>query len=196
MKHNQTKVRLSAYELELVTNAKILLTKNEIIKKVYELFGFLANEFVEEAKNILPGVVAVIPPKISRGENYQGLPYVMLDYPRYFKKDKTFAIRTFFWWGNFFSIALQLSGEYKHFYLDAVNKAIKNKELQGWYVGIGNNPWEHHFESNNYKIIEEAAVFGEGEILKLAIKIPLKEWDQAQLFFQKQFAILINVLKH
>ena len=33
----------------------------------------------------LPGDIAAIAPKIARGENYLGLPYVMLDYPRYFR---------------------------------------------------------------------------------------------------------------
>ena len=61
----------------------------------------------------MPEVIKTSTPKISKGENYKDLPYVMLDYPRCFQKEKTIAIRTFFWWGNFFSINLQLSGEYK-----------------------------------------------------------------------------------
>ena len=49
-------------------------------------------------------------PKIAKGENYLQLPYVLLDYPRCFDKENIFAIRTMFWWGNFFSITLHLSG--------------------------------------------------------------------------------------
>ena len=52
-------------------------------------------------------------PKISKGENYKGLPWLVLDYPRYFNKEDIFAIRTLFWWGNFFSITLHISGKYK-----------------------------------------------------------------------------------
>src|SRR3954452_928432 len=100
---------LTAYESELVRDSKVLLTKNIIIEKVYRLFGQLASGYQDRlAASPVVGLNAV-QAKISRGENYRGLPYVMLDYPRIFSKDHTFAIRSFYWWGNFFSITLQLS---------------------------------------------------------------------------------------
>ena len=52
-------------------------------------------------------------PKISKGENYRGLPYVMLDYPRLFGREEVLAIRTFFWWGHGFSVTLHLKGGYR-----------------------------------------------------------------------------------
>jgi hypothetical protein len=74
MKHNPTKITLSSEELDLVSNAQILLTKNEIIKKVYSLFGVIAEEYVETAKLMLAEPQELTAPKISRGENYLGLP--------------------------------------------------------------------------------------------------------------------------
>jgi len=64
-----------------------------------------------------------VSPKISRGENYLGLPYLVLDYPRLFRPDAVLAIRTFFWWGHFFSSTLQLSGGYKTEFLSRLQAA-------------------------------------------------------------------------
>ena len=79
------KVTLSPKELELVNNADWILTKNHIIGKVYDLFGELANHYRQEFttyKSFQHEVAFDIPPKISKGEQYEQLPYVMLDFPK------------------------------------------------------------------------------------------------------------------
>ena len=110
-----TNVELSKNELELVTNSEFILTKNRIIEKVYNMFGALSETYKEtlnEHTALLPTEVFASSPKIYKGENYLQLPYVMMDYPRIFLKDDVFAVRSFFWWGNYFSITLHLSGRY------------------------------------------------------------------------------------
>jgi len=81
-------VKLSDAEMKLVTDASFILTKNHIINKVYHLFGELSTIFETIAKQQhLPEDILQVSPKISRGENYESLPWVMLDYPRYFKQE-------------------------------------------------------------------------------------------------------------
>ncbi len=195
MQHNPAKVGLSKYELELVTNAQILLTKNDIIQKVYELFGALSDHYKQCSQSILPNEILMIPPKISRGENYEGLPYVMLDYPRYFKKDNTLAIRTFFWWGNFFSITLQLAGDAQKRYLSNLNKANKNGLLDEWFYNVGASEWQHHFRQSNYQLIKSETNFLKRDVIKIAKKIPLEKWDDVQDILQTNFTILMNILR-
>ncbi len=194
MKHNPAKVKLSPYELELVTNAQILLTKNEIIKKVYELFGALAEDYVEVAQLLLSQDETSISPKISRGENYHGLPYIVLDYPRNFSKEDTFAIRTFFWWGHFFSITLQLSGKYQEKYLPLLTRHFLKGEMKDWFIGVGEDPWEHHFEGDNYQEVSIDTRLCNKSFIKLATKIPLQEWDNVSDFLQTQFSLLLQIL--
>jgi hypothetical protein len=74
---------------------------NEMMKKELASFDHLF------------GDIQCLNGKISRGENYQLLPYIILDYPSYFSRNNIFAVRTMFWWGNFFSITLHLSGDHK-----------------------------------------------------------------------------------
>jgi len=109
---NQAKIRLSSTEIELIKNADWILTKNAIIEKIVQFFSSLQEEQKNELqlyKNKLPSRFFTASPKVSKGENYSGLPYVVLDYPRFFDESGFGAIRTMFWWGNFFSITLHMA---------------------------------------------------------------------------------------
>src|SRR5215470_1613424 len=118
-----SKIQLSTFEMDLLKNSEWILTKNLIIKKAQHLLGDVQENNLRHVKDSslnLPKEVIAVSPKISKGENYNGLPWLMLDYPRYFEKEKVFAIRTMFWWGHFFSTTLHLSGQYKERYADRI----------------------------------------------------------------------------
>ena len=122
-----TKITLSDKELSLVTNADWILTKQIVIEKVYRMFSgsipSLQSLMMQEQVKLPPEARSSIP-KIYKGENYLQLPYVMFDYPRSFNKENIFALRTMFWWANFFSITLHISGDH----VKTVKKQIiKNK---------------------------------------------------------------------
>jgi hypothetical protein len=191
-------VKLSAAELELVCNAEIILTKNNIIKTVYDLFGELSIFYINEVNKheSLNKVISSVPPKISRGENYEGLPWVMLDYPRYFARNDEFAIRTYFWWGNFCSITLQISGGFREKYQTVLKKIDKSIETEGWFVCCNEDKWQHHFREDNYKPVSS---FSEEEIerltfIKLAKKIPLNQWDSIEIFLKENFTSILDLL--
>ena len=185
----------SDYEIGLVTDARVLLTKNEIIRKVSQFFGGIAEAYKEEISKKDISFKHLINPKISKGENYLGLPYIMLDFPREFGKSDIFAIRSFFWWGNFFSITLHLSGSYLRQNLPGVKSAINKKIFSDWFIAIGKSQWDHHFEKDNYMPVDNFdlsnATFS---YFKMAKKIPLSEWDKIDTFFLENFSLLINTL--
>jgi hypothetical protein len=191
-------VKLSKSELILVCDEQFILTKNSIISKVYSLFGGLSEEFLSEIKNFKHAVsdeVVRLSPKIYRGENYKGLPYVMLDYPRYFSKEDAFAIRIFFWWGNFFSISLQLEGKQLSKYEDSVLSHLTDS----WYICINKDKWEHHFEKDNYIIANSEGVdiylnHAKRSFLKIAKKIPLKKWDEVYDYLASTYREILKML--
>ena len=93
-------LQLTPEESSLVENASWLLTKHRIIGKVYGMFGMLSETYsamLPQYSNYIPDNVTSVAPKIYKGEQYRQLPYVMMDLPRYFKGEDTFAIRSFFW---------------------------------------------------------------------------------------------------
>jgi hypothetical protein len=198
-----TKITLSDKELSLVTNAEWILTKQAIITKVYDLFAEMIPEirrsFLE--KNIaLPAEVRTSIPKIYKGENYLQLPYVMLDYPRVFNAENIFALRTMFWWANFFSITLHVSGRYIQ---EIAGRLLKNKALltQDFFVAINNNQWEHHFEAHNfmpYTQLDEkhqAQLFNQKDFIKISLKFDLSEWNNIPVLLSEGYekmALLIT----
>jgi hypothetical protein len=186
-----TNVKLSKEELALVTDADLILTKNRIIQKVYDLFGDLSEDFKIAGSSLDPEILSV-PPKISRGEHYLGLPWVMLDYPRKFSQTDVFGIRSFFWWGNFFSITLQLQGKYQQLYAASIEKQMVNEK--DWWLGNGDDAWQHHFEPGNYRGYTGEYSLQRLPFVKLAKKIPLQEWDNAFDFYRSSFRQIINLL--
>lgn len=198
------KIRLSEKEMELVTNAAVILTKNAIIEKVKMLLAELQTaeeEIIHNHSNLFPAATLLTRPKISRGENYMGLPYLILDYPRCFDKENILAIRTMFWWGNYFSITLHLSGNYKQLYQQKIIASFDAIAASEFFIGIHENQWEHHFEKDNYAAVNDfsAIEFGEliqqQEFLKLAQKIPLTQWDNAKNILLVAFNNLVSLLK-
>lgn len=200
MKH-PPKLTLSDEELQLVNNTGWILTKHDIIQRVYDMFGRLSERYkVVFEKESLP-VTVRLSPKISKGENYRRLPYVILDHPRCFDAENIFAVRSMFWWGNFFSITLQLSGEFKKIFEE---KLIENSSLlkqEGFYICINEDPWQHHFESDNYlpaaglgiEVIEK--IIRQKQFIKLAAKFPLNCWDEIPQLLEEKFYTIMELLK-
>lgn len=195
------KVMLSPKERELVTDAGWILTKNRIIGKVYTLFGHLSEQYrvLWQQYPMLAGTGSGFhSPKISKGEQYRGLPWVMLDQPRHFTATESFAIRNFFWWGNFCSITLQLSEKYQIQYAAGLQEYFRlyPEKQAGWYLAVGEDAWEHHFETDNYAPLSEQMdiVWTDVPFLKLAKKIPLQEWDGLTDFFERTYQEMLQML--
>ena len=193
----KTKVSLSSFEFDLVSDPKWLLAKNDIIEKVYERFGMLSSAYQSLlSQQGLPAEITVLSPKIARGEKYEGLPWVMLDCPRKFSNGDIFAIRTFFWWGHFFSITLQLSGSYMHAYLPRIINAFETGLLSDAFISCGADAWQHHFRNDNMRPASNALLnhAQEAGFLKIGFKIEMKAWDVADAFLLDRFKCLLQVL--
>lgn len=179
------KIQLSYLEKELVQNSDWILTKRSIITKVAALFGDLSETYTEIINgSLLPAEIKSIAPKISRGENYHGLPYVVLDYPRVFDKQNIFAIRTLFWWGNFFSISFQMKGKYRKQFINAILSHYQQVASAGYSVCISNDEWDFRFTETNFKPVNELS-FGQWESImssntfsKISVKVPLAHWEK------------------
>src|SRR5688572_33352065 len=118
-----TNLHFSEQEMDLYTDTGIILTKNAILQKLkifLEELQLRQKEIIKSYLEGFPSEVLKISSKVSKGENYKGLPWLVLDYPRHFEPGNIFAIRTLFWWGNFFSTTLHLSGRYKNKFGDKI----------------------------------------------------------------------------
>jgi hypothetical protein len=197
------KIQLSAQEIRLVNDTEWILTKHVIIKKVYEFFGKLLPLYQEQVKQVeylFPENIRHQGGKISRGENYQLLPYVILDYPAFFWKENIFAIRTMFWWGNFFSITLQLSGSHKIKFIPEATNILEWLKRNHYSVCVSEGEWAHHFDSDNYRLAssltnDEFSSAIAKSFFKISRNIPLTEWHNAERFLPESFGELLQFLQ-
>lgn len=198
------KVMLSQKERELVTDAGWILTKNQVIGKVYTLFGNLSENYRQQwaAHPALAGAdPGFYSPKISKGEQYRGLPWVILDHPRYFTGTDSFAIRSFFWWGHFFSISLQLSGMPKEKAIPRILERFKELRKQDYYLCIHKNPWQHDLGKKYYRPLKKmkqeefAELINTKDFIKLTANVKLKKWEKARGEMSELFKGLVELIR-
>ena len=194
-----SKIHLSNAERELMQNADVILTKNRVLEKMKLMLEEvqLRQLAFTHQNNLSAKAPYIISPKISRGENYLGLPWLILDYPRMSGGDDLFFIRTMFWWGRFFSTTLHLAGSYKKELEERIGQSYE--PLKDFSIGINDDPWAHHFEKDNYWHIGsmEAETFNElcrsRQHLKLAITWPLLKWEEASKNLYQRWEFLVGL---
>ncbi|MHA4844059.1 hypothetical protein ACX0G7_07845 [Flavitalea antarctica] len=200
---NLSNLQLSAEESAMVQNSHWLLTKNIIMQKAYLLFGEAASglQAMLAAGNGWQEDLSTPSPKIARGENYKGLPYVMLDYPRHFGKDNIFAFRTMFWWGNFLSFTWHLKGTYAARYRRGIIQHHQRLSEAGFHICINEDEWQHDFDPDNYYPIPDLStealemLLDSKSFTKLAIKIPLDQWNNANEALMKNYLLILELVK-
>jgi hypothetical protein len=198
-----SKLQLSAEELSMVRNSHWLLTKNIIMQKAYLLFGEAAASIqsILDSGNGLQQSLLIPSPKIARGENYKGLPYVMLDYPRHFSREDIFAFRTMFWWGNFLSFTWHLKGSYALRYRQVIISHYKELAHAGFHICVSEDEWQHDFEVSNYFPIQGlstdalAMLLDSKAFTKLAVKIPLELWNNANDLLMENYLLILGLVK-
>lgn len=196
-----TKLTLSAEERLLMMDTHFILTKNAVLQKMEALLGALSETIREQVQKwALDQTTAfVLSPKIARGEQYQELPWLMLDYPRLFTKTDTCAIRCFFWWGNYWSVTLQLAGAYLDNCREELEAFVnRNEGQENWYLSVGTDPWVHELDGDAYVKtgnIDASYWTEERSFIKLAKKIPLEQWDNIFPLLETNMVSFLSMLQ-
>lgn len=197
----QTKIQFLPAEMELVSSPDIILTKNAILQKVKSFFEEIQmkqQDILKKHSDQLPAEVLRISPKISRGENYKGLPWLVLDNPRYFQHSNIFAIRIMFWWGNFFSITLHLSGDHKNDLLKKLSNNVSLLAKNDFCIYNGTKEWEHDIDPVSYKrlstinedVLEK--IFSANSFLKLAVKFNVESLEAIEDKLLRNYELLVK----
>jgi len=177
--------QFSIKELQYLSDTNFLLTKRTILEKVFRGFKACSELIDKELLNSYYRIDSkfLIPSsKISKGENYRGLPYLVLDNPRYFKKGSVLSYRILFWWGNFISFSLHLEGDICTAALPSILSKSREQAHDQTYYCIGTTPWEHHFQESNYQLIGRTTPdqvrnhYEEFGFIRITKKATLKEW--------------------
>lgn len=196
---NGSKIHFSTEETALLQNQHWLLTKNIIIGKIYSMMGALSEQLQQTIINVPPELTEA-GPKISKGENYEGLPYVMLDYPRRFQKENICALRTFFWWGRFVSVTLHIKGFYQNCLVPALAENIDTFAEAKFRISINGDEWDHNIEGKHYQPLSSfekenlTSNLYAAPFLKISSVINLEDWDNMQETITSKHLLIYRLL--
>ncbi len=182
----QRKTKVSNFVIASLEKLNEQLTVQEIVKEVVSKFE-------------LPTIQG----KVSKGENYLGYPWQILDYPRVFNKENIFAFRTLCWWGNFYSCTLHIAGSYYTQLFKSIASNLKLLLNEPVYICVNTNQWEHHYQNFNYRLLKDV-VEDEGwlkkitdqQFIKLSLKFSLVEIDQLEKNAIYSFQLLTKIITH
>ena len=194
-------MEFSKKELNVLNDTDFLITKSELVSKIQSLFEQVRTSIlnvIETSEFIFDDHIDIEYGKIFKGEDYKSLPYVVLDFPKFFSKEDVFAYRTMLWWGNFFSTTLHLEGKsfikYKNIITDNFNSFCDNET----YICVNDTPWEYDYSSNNYIPAAEFNIskIHDLDFIKLSRKIDIQDYyrlpDSATSYFKKCLGLLLE----
>src|SRR5690606_23851576 len=138
--------------------------------------------------------------KISRGENYLGLPWIVLDYPRCFSRTHIFAIRTLFWWGRFFSTTLHLSGDWQQQHLPKLTRAFTELQDNNLSISYSGDEWVHDITSAAYTPLRKLTqtdfekIVRESAFIKIAASAGIGDIENATEILMQQFRFFLSIV--
>jgi hypothetical protein len=164
-------------EFELISNKSIIEQKQAAIanmtNRFHQLAVILKEEFQKENLWSEP-LFGGKHPKVTKGENFHGFPFVVLDTPQLGGGEIKVALRTLFWWGHHFS-----------FQFIAINKniSIDNNYLAklgkfNTQIYTGKDIWEQNLLSPFFKPVEAHTSLQ--NFLKLGAILPLSEYKKVE----------------
>jgi hypothetical protein len=106
-------------EIMLLSDQSVFEMKREATEKLkllMESVRLVLLERIEPKKLVAPSSTDFKRGQIAKGENYEGFPYVMLDFPKCFSKSDVFTYRTIFWYGHDLIFSVILAGEFLEHY--------------------------------------------------------------------------------
>jgi hypothetical protein len=194
----------SAEEIDLMGDGELLLAKRKIISKMADRFSVVEGKFrqimLRESGLHLPPDTLVKAGKVSRGENYKGLPYLVLDYPRLMTRHDVLNIRLLFWWGHYFTLSLHVAGGFWQEKKPNILKNIGALTFEKIRFQVDGSPWENdifsgHFQDLNPSDSVQTLSIEKSTFLRLSYHLPLNETPNLDEFATKGFKKFMSILK-
>lgn len=131
---------LTPEEIALLSNKSFFEQKIRATEKLSALMHDIRLHylsFINPSELCCPPETDFVRGQIGKGENYEGYPYVILDFPKFFSKTDIFTFRTMFWYGNGLIFSVLLSGERMPRYLTHFIKHYNTLAQNGIAIGTG-----------------------------------------------------------
>lgn len=174
-------IDLDKNALAFLSDTSPMLLKKKIIQSFESAFGQIALAIAQKSEwnnlNVNKQWVNKSG-KISKGENHQDLPFVVLDTPFYLFEKDFLLCRTMFWWGKYCSISLIIKGEFFEHSFNAALKMLKQNDQQELMLLQTSDLWNNDLETENYRQADQETaqlIWSKHKHFKLSKSIPFSE---------------------
>lgn len=136
--------KLTKHELAFASDTQYPLLKHRIMFKTNEMFHQTAKQLNE--KMLESGWFEGKEYKITKGENHQKMPYIVVDCPQIKSADFSGLFRVMFWWGHYFTLSLYVRTEL----VNLLQTAAKLRQVKNTYLLKGDNLWTQDVNGDDY----------------------------------------------
>lgn len=168
-------IKLTKHELDFASDTIYPETKQSVMLKMQQLFAACAQKLNQNV--LYRELTANTQFKITKGEQYKSVPYMVVDCPQIKGPEIDLVLRTMFWWGHYISCNLIVQTAR----LEHGQDYMAIKQLHKTRILTGNDLWEQDLDSSEFS---KCSALSDAEIeqliqshtyLKLSRKIPLRK---------------------
>lgn len=159
-------------ELELIKSEEFFRTKKNIFDIIYNQFQELnlqLEELKQQYSTLFEQYQAPLNGKISKGENYDGCPYIVLDNPRIYLPNNILACRTMFMWGKYFVATFIFRHADANSHFKFIENFVDKHMNENDYMMTGNAMWQHHITGDNYIGLKDL------DLKNFEMKLPIEQ---------------------
>ena len=192
-------MQFSEEELRVILNQSFFKVKAAAIEKIAQQFAEIADELTTIYQQYAP-LISYAPKqlqsKISKGENLQQLPFLILDLPKHFTTEEVFSFRLLFWWGKGFTLFLHLKNKQLPIILEKIQSYSNVLEYEKTAISFDGDEWSHDIKSENYHNLTVLKTNPHLDFIKFAWHLPLNEHDDLKYFTISKTTQILEIISN
>lgn len=185
--------KLTNKEFELILDTKYPLLKKNAIDKIHLHLRELGEQL--SLNTLVTSNLYSRSFKISKGENYMLLPYMVLDLPKIEGNNFPILCRTMFWWGKYFSFNVFIRKD--AYDMATFENKLRNIKPSGIFILLNDKPWQQDMDSDDYKEVSDWSekINIEGAYLKLSMKHPIADMETLSEKATYYYSLILSCLQ-
>ena len=171
--------KLTKHELDFISDPQWMSLKQKLVRNISDSMHGLGQWILKE---YYPGTNQNH--KVTRGENYQDMPYIVLDTPQLKATELAGKLRIMFWWGHYISVQLFLDAHtVRQFGLAQISSSR-------YCILTADNLFNNDLDSIDFAYLDQPGIklSPEQQITKVCMKIGLDEMAD----IEKHIRIFMN----
>ncbi len=171
---------LTKHELDFISEPVYMQMKQNLIRHVQAWFDALGMDLMQTYYPHVSGNH-----KVTRGENYLDMPYVVLDIPQLKADSLTGKLRLMFWWGHYISLQYFVTPD------KAAALAAETQTLPLLLL-VGDDIYENDLDKPGFIPLHQlSSSLNHASLTKVCMKVPFSEWENLTEHIQK-FMLVVH----